>query len=67
MTKEEARKKYILEHGRCCDTCNNEPTNHGQRDSCVHTWMKPKYSKKNDYVFYRKATKIYSIDIPYCC
>jgi hypothetical protein len=75
-SKEELRKEYIDKHGKCCSTCDNEPTNRGMRATC-HYDTGPIFvgfkegdticNEKNGYPEYQVATSIYSIDIPYCC
>jgi len=75
-TKDALRKEYIEKHGRCCETCNREPVNHGQRASCSYDTGPMHYGYKegdiicneeNGYPEYRVATSIYSIDINYAC
>ena len=74
--KDKRRRKYIEEHGRCCETCGNEPVNFGVRDSCTYDTgpMHRGYkegdticNEENGYPMYREATSIYSIDINYAC
>lgn len=67
MTKDERRKKYIEENGKCCSTCRYNPTNRGQRDSCIFSWSDSKCSERNGYPDYSESDKIYSIDVGYCC
>lgn len=62
--KDKRRKDFIAKHGRCCETCDRDPTNHGQRDSCTLDTI---CTEENNYPNYREANQIYSIDIKYCC
>lgn len=76
-TKEELRKEFIEKHGIGCETCDLNPVNHGQRATCsFDRWPSDVgYSKDSvmcgreevGYSMYRVATRIYSIDVPYCC
>lgn len=62
--KAQRRKEFIEKNGRGCDTCDREPTNHGQRDSCR---LMDTCNEDNGYPEYSVARKIYSIDIKYFC
>lgn len=75
-TKAELRAEYIKKHGRCCETCDNNPVNRGQRATCRYDTGPgmvgykegdPICKEDNGYPEYVVAKSIYSIDIPYCC
>ena len=64
MNKNKQRKAFIKKYGRCCSTCDSDPVNHGQRDSCQ---LEPNCNEDNNYPYYREASRIYSIDVNYFC
>jgi hypothetical protein len=51
-----------MKEDRDCSICNNDPTNHGQRDSCM---LYKECNEDNGYIYFEPVDK--NIRITYCC